>query len=86
MLSEFGSLGFESVVVLGEFLGNGSFKWVVGVGVFEQSDQRFNQEFGVQCWDPVVLNSLRADVSSVLLDIWMVNLSHELDLWAFEWV
>ena len=39
------------------------------IGVLQESNQAFNDELSIESGNPVVLNSLSADLSSVLLDV-----------------
>ena len=53
---------------------------MVCVGVLEKGHQTLNDESCIQCWNPIVLNSLCADLTSVLLDVRVKNSSLEVNL------
>ncbi len=59
---------------------------MISVRVLQESHQRLNDELGIQCGHPRVLNSLSADLTGVLLDVGVENLGLEKDLGSLEWV
>ena len=57
---------------------------VLGCGRLQHSKNGFNDEFRVQSGDPLLLDSLRANLASVCLHAGVVNLCDELDLRRLE--
>ena len=53
---------------------------MVCVGVLKKGHQTLNDESCIKCWNPIVLNSLCADLTSVLLDVRVKNSSLEVNL------
>ena len=83
-ISEFASLGMESLVVLGKEFSDLSLKWVICVRVLQECHQALNYKLGIKSGYPRVLNSLSADLASVLLDVWVKDLCLEESFRCFE--
>ena len=58
----------------------------LSVGIRDQLHQHFDDEVGVEGGHPAILNSLRANLARLRLDIGVVNLGHELHVRALEGV
>ena len=86
-------------IVEGPFLGsvNGSLligfpeisnfliKWIIQVWKGHQSLDGEKNGSNLKCWGPLVLENIQAD-SAKLVDIWVVDLGSEQDLWWDHWV
>ena len=46
----------------------------------------FNHKLSIQCWYPLIIDCLRADLTCIGFNIWMIDFSDEVDLWRLEWV
>ena len=69
--------GEECFIIFGEQVCDFSLQRVIRIWVLQQSDDTFNDEFGVEGGDPVVFDCLSADLSSVLLDVRVEDLGLE---------
>jgi len=95
-LLEWSSLGVGSCVLLGcgdEFcvarlilLCNSSFERGLKVRAFHKCDEALNDKLGVESWDPDVLNSGGADLTSILLHIRVIYLSLKKNLRSLKGV
>ncbi len=53
---------------------------MLSIRVFHQSDQALNDEFGVESRNPVVLDCLCTDLSSILLNVGVEDSGLEVNL------
>ena len=67
-----------------EFGSDVSLEGMISVGVLQQCDETFNDELGIECGYPVVLDSLGADFTCILLDVGVIDASLEVDLGGLE--
>lgn len=73
------------LVVIVRILGcNFNFKGILNRWGSNQGQDRLYDESSIECWNPCCFNSLHADLASVSLDVRVVNLCLELDLWGLE--
>ena len=86
LLSEFFSCFFELIRSKLELTGNVVLHWVFRVRARDQLNQHLYDEVRVQSRNPTVLDSLLADLTSVSLDVGVIDFCHEEDLRTFEWV
>ena len=80
LLCEFLGLGAEACVVLAELLGDLGLKRVISVDVLQEGEETLEHEFGVESGYPVVLDGLSADLACLLLDVGVVDLGLEENL------
>ena len=65
-------------------LGNGDLLSVLSIWCLHERQDGLNDKLGVQGGHPVLIDGLRANLASVRLYTWMVDLGHELDLGWLE--
>ncbi len=74
----------ESLVVLSEQFSDLSLEWMICVRVLQECHQALNHKLGIKSGYPRVLNSLSADLASVLLDVRVKDLCLEESFRCFE--
>jgi hypothetical protein len=60
-------------------------KWIIEIWERHQSLDGEENRSDLECWGPLVLQDIEAD-SSELVDIWVVDLGSEQNLWWNHWV
>ena len=84
MLNPFGSCGLPLVAITLPHLCNCHFLGVLGVWRLHDSEDGLNDKLSIESGDPVLVDSLRANLTSVRLHAWVVNFRDELDLGRLE--
>ena len=84
MLNPFGSCGLPLVAITLPHLCNCHFLSVLGVWRLHDSEDGLNDKLSIESGDPVLVDSLRANLTSVRLHAWVVNFRDELDLGRLE--
>ena len=84
MLNPFGSCGLPLVAITLPHLCNCHFLSVLGVWCLHDSEDGLNDKLSIESGDPVLVDSLRANLTSVRLHAWVVNFRDELDLGRLE--
>ena len=59
---------------------------ILGVGSLDHRDDCLNHELSIQCGHPLLFDCLRADLTSVSLNIGVVDFSDKVDLWWLKWI
>ena len=80
----FGPCNSTFLVFLPE-ISNFLIKWIIEIWERHQSLDGEENGSDLECWRPLVLQDIEAD-SSELVDIWVVNLGSEQNLWWNHWV
>ena len=80
-------LGFShsSALIFLPVIGDSLIERIVNVWGRHQSLDRKEHRSNLKCWGPLVLENVEAD-SSELVDVWVVDLGSEEDLWWNHWV
>ena len=84
MLRPLSRCGFPLVAIALPHLGNGHLLSILGIGGPQHSENGLDHELGVEGGHPVLVDSLRADLSRVRLYARVVDLRHELNLGGLE--
>lgn len=76
----------ESLVVLQKFLGHIGTHRVLGLRIVDEGNQRLYHLIRFRCRLPVFGTDYGQTYLTLIVDIWMVYLRFERDLWWLEWV
>ena len=84
LLNPVGSCGFPLVAITLPHLRDCHFLGVLCVWCLHDSEDGLNDKLSIESGDPVLVDSLRANLASVRLHAWMVDFCDELDLGRLE--
>ena len=84
LLNPIGSCGLPLVAITLPHLCDCHFLGVLRVWCLHDSEDGLNDKLSIESGDPVLVDSLRANLASVRLHAWMVDFRDELDLGGLE--
>jgi hypothetical protein len=79
-----GGLSLVLVVVALEFEGGVGVQSVVCVGRLDNGKNRLDDKVSAESGNPCCVNCLSADLTSLVIDVGVIDFGDELDLWRFE--
>lgn len=78
-------LGDGTILILFPVISNFLIKWIIQVWKRHQSLDGEENGSNLESWRPLVLQNIKAN-STQLIDIWVIDLGSEEDLWWNHWV
>ena len=84
LLNPIGSCGLPLVAITLPHLCDCHFLGVLRVWCLHDSEDSLNDKLSIESGDPVLVDSLRANLASVRLHAWVVDFRDELDLGRLE--